>query len=56
MLIEELIYEVELPEGVTFSIDNDKAKLNGPGVVADEAFAVIDNVGLIVAIYFCFKY
>ena len=30
MLIEELIYEVELPESVTFSINNDEAKLSGP--------------------------
>ena len=30
MLIEELIYNVELPEGVTFSINNNEAKLSGP--------------------------
>ena len=30
MLIEELIYNVELPEGVTFSMNNDEANLSGP--------------------------
>ena len=29
MLIEELIYEVNLPEGVSFSIDNNNVKLSG---------------------------
>ena len=30
MLIEKLIYEVNLPEGVSFSIDNNNVKLSGP--------------------------
>ena len=30
MLIEELIYSVELPDGVTFSMNNDEVKLSGP--------------------------
>ena len=30
MLIKELIYNVELPEGVTFSVNNHEAKLSGP--------------------------
>ena len=30
MLIEELIYRVELPDGVTFSMNNDEVKLSGP--------------------------
>ena len=29
MLIKELIYQVDLPEGVTFSMDNNDIKLSG---------------------------